>query len=84
MINISDYLDSNKDREFNRNNSKSIEQEEDSLISSRNLKLFTKNILMQLNEAESQEEGSSAGPQSGNDVNESKQEETFEYDIDEF
>lgn len=46
VINISDYLDSNKDRDFNRNNSKTIEQEEDSLISSRNLKLFTKNILM--------------------------------------
>jgi hypothetical protein len=38
-------------------------------------------MLVQLNEAESNLEGSSAGPQSGS---RSKKEETFEYDIDEF
>ena len=29
VINISDYLDSNRDKEFNRNNSKSIDRLDD-------------------------------------------------------
>jgi hypothetical protein len=65
VINISDYLDSNKHREFNRNNSKILEEQKESLISERNLQLFTENMLMQLNEDENEDHSSSAGPKSG-------------------
>jgi hypothetical protein len=67
VINISDYLDSNKDKEFNRS---TVEEQK----TDRNLR-----ILMQLDEEENEDRSSSAGPKSGS---RSQREETFEYEID--